>query len=151
MVFSSDPACSSRVTTWTIFMSVMIVLTKPLDEPAYSDLHGGIGSIAHVGHQCADVGVRIRNVTGLKGLQHPDCFFPEALFQHLDVAQQFHRPVTADVVNPIWRGARSRIGFTCVPACRYCRYMIERAQDPFDDVVDVGEIAAMSTVVEQLD
>ena len=78
-------------------------------------------------------------------------FLAETLLDRADVVHEFDGLLVTDIVDPPRRVARARVGLRGVPVLvRRCR-MIARADHALDDVVDVGEIAPMLAVVENVD
>jgi hypothetical protein len=107
-----------------------------------------VTGVALQGH---DIGVRVRHVAGLQRQQPLLRLAAEAVLEHLDVAQQFHRLVVADVVDAVWRAGRGGRGCQRVVAGIGAWHVVEGADHALDDVVDVGEVAGVAAVVEHVD
>lgn len=70
----------------------------PGDEAGDAFFHRRRWLVADIGNQRLNIGKGVRYITGLHRQQIFDRGATQALFQHFDIAQQFDRAVTADVV-----------------------------------------------------
>ena len=59
--------------------------------------------------------------------------------------------LVADVVNPVWRLARTRIGTVRIPVIVRRSCVVHRTDDTLDDIVNVGKVTAVVAVVEHVD
>src|ERR1700722_1544127 len=123
----------------------------PFDELLHTRFQIGARPIAHVARQRFDIGPGVGQIAGLHRQQILLRAPPQALFEHLDVAQQRHRLLIADVVNSIRGRARGRIRRRGIPVGIGRRHSIYGADDALDDVVDIGEIPLMLAAVEHVD
>lgn len=78
-------------------------------------------------------------------IRRQDAGADELLLEGRDVVEEVFRGAAADVVDGVWRD-REAVG-----AVLFLRCAAHDADDPFDDVVDVGEVALAVSVVEDLD
>ena len=78
-------------------------------------------------------------------IRRQDAGADELLLEGRDVVEEVFRGAAADVVDGVWRD-REAVGAVLLLRCA-----AHDADDPFDDVVDVGEVALAVSVVEDLD
>ena len=78
-------------------------------------------------------------------IRRQDAGADELLLEGCDVVEEVLRGATADVVDGVWRD-REAVGAVLLLRCA-----AHDADDSFDDVVDVGEVALAVSVVEDLD
>lgn len=78
-------------------------------------------------------------------IRRQDAGADELLLKCRDVVEEVFRGATADVVDGVWRD-REAVGAVLPLWCA-----AHDADDAFDDVVDVGEVALAISVVENLD
>ena len=83
------------------------------------------------------IGVGNRHIAILHGQVDFFCFAPQRLFDGADESHQFHRLVIANIVQRV----------RAISLRRLCQH----AQDAFDNIVDIGEIALQTAVIEHLD
>ena len=78
-------------------------------------------------------------------IRRQDAGADELLLEGRDVVEEVFRGAAADVVDGVWRD-REAVGAGLLLWCA-----AHDADDAFDDVVDVGEVALAVSVVEDLD
>ena len=101
--------------------------------------------------QVVDVRERVGDIAELQRQQILLRFAAEGLFDASDVAHQLDGLVVADVVQPIRRLARARVGIITVPrGIRSCD-AVRRVHHALRDVIDEREVAAVIAVVEDVD
>lgn len=108
---------------------------------------GGRG-IADVFTQGGDIGPGIRYVAGLHRQQSLFDHAAQALFHQLDKLQQGNGLVIADVVDTVGRLGTAGAGLHRVVVGVGPRSAVQGADDAFDDIVDIGEVATVVAVVE---
>src|SRR5579885_3245316 len=109
------------------------------------------GDVPETCAEIVDVCAGLRHVARLHGQHVPEGLPAQAVFQHFDVAQQIHRPVVADIVQTIGRAAGARVGPVPRPFRVRRRDLVQRADDAFHDVLDVGEVTLVTAAIEHVD
>src|SRR5437763_5434257 len=156
LVFASVTAMGQlrlRVLDGAVILSALIsvVFAEPLDELSDPHFDRRRGPVPHVPDEVIDVGVGLVHVAGLQRQEVLHRLAPEAVLDDLDVAQQLHRLTVADVVEPKRRRARGRVGSLAVPARIRLRDALRGPHYSLGDVIDIGEVAPVVSVVEHID
>src|SRR5690554_283308 len=128
----------------------LVEIPVPGDEVGDALLHRGGGLVAHGPLEFGGVGVGVGHVAGLQRQQVLDRLLAQGLFDGFDVFGKLHRVVVADVEDPIGGVAGGRVRGIAVPLGVGLGGLVAGADHPFDDVVDVGEVAGVVAVVEQI-
>ena len=98
-----------------------------------------------------DIGIGRRHVPGLEGQEPHDRLSAQMSFQGGDEVQQGHGLRITDIVDSIRGETSRRIGTGAVPS-RIGRGGTRRdPDDPFDDVVDIGEVPLHFPLVVDVD
>ena len=97
------------------------------------------------------VGGGILHITGLHRFQVADRLATQGILQELDEANQLYWFAISNVKHSMWRPAGGRMGVGSIKVGVCGRWLVEAADHPFNDVVDVGEVAAHAAVVEHTD
>ena len=130
--------------------STAVVAAIPVYETTDANLDGCCRLVVKLFDEIANVGVGVRYIAGLERQEFLDRRLAQSLFQRGDVIHEFHRLVVADVVNAPGRRAGAGIGDGAVPVGVGRRRPVENADYALDDVVDIGEVAPVLAVVEDL-
>ncbi|VXA81567.1 hypothetical protein AERO8C_120094 [Aeromonas veronii] len=128
-----------------------IVVEIPADKLGNPLLEGRGGAQAGEGVQRLAVGPGGVHVTCLHR-QHPlDGGFADGLFQRLDKIEQPYRLAVTDIEDAVGGCALGRALLAGVPIGIGAGRLIGDGEDPRDDVIYVGEVAAESAVVVHID
>ena len=112
-----------------------VVVAVPGDEAGHALADVDLGGKAEVAARGLDVGVGLEHVARLHRLVLDDRLPPGGGLDGGDEVAQVLAAVVAEVVDPVDAGRRR---------------VVEAAEDPVDDVVDVGEVAAhLAAVVDR--
>src|SRR5699024_12802426 len=124
----------------------------PIDKAFDAFFHGHLRPIPHRSGQRRDIGLGIRHITRLQRQQIHFRLAAKTLFQHFDIAQQFHGLFVADIEQPVWSDPTAgRIWRIAAPVRVLLRRRITRAHHAFHNIVDISEAAPMMAMVEYLD
>ena len=137
-----------------VFGSLLIVLVEfkiPLHKVLNTDFDRRARLVAHIGRQILGIGPGIGHITRLQRQQVHFRFLAQAIFDGADVIHELHRLLVADVVDAVRRPARPRVRVRRIPVRVGRRRVVHRANNAFDNVVDVGEVALVLAVVEHVD
>jgi len=129
----------------------LVVVAVPGDEVGHALLHRGGGLVTHGALELGGVGVGVGYVAGLQRQQILDCFFTQRFFNGFDVGAELDGVVVADVVEPERGVAGRRVRGVAAPLGVGRGRLVAHADHALDDVVNVGEVAGVVTVVEHLD
>jgi len=128
-----------------------VITAIPLHESSDSSFDRRGRFETDIANQIIDVSIRRGDVARL----HREEVFlrrlAEAFFERLDEVQQLDRLVVADVVDLVRSLAGRRIGMIAAPIGVAGRDVVGDSDDPFDDVVHKGEVAAHLPVIEDVD
>src|SRR5450432_3860876 len=126
----------------SIGASNFVVIAIPCDKTGNPILDRGLGPEADVTQEIADIGEGFRHISGLHRQHILYRRAAQRLLQKFYYISKLFRVVIADIVNPRRRTARAPI---------VCRNVIDKTQYYTGDVVDMGEVAAHSAMVKELD
>ena len=129
------------------YNSDVIEPAVPGHEALHAFLHPHLRAMAGGLEQRLGIGPGARHVAGLHGLEVALRLAAGGLLDGVDKVHQRHGAAVADVVERVGGGA----GVGRVGAAPGLRYHVQDAHDPFDDIVDIGEVALHVAVVEHLD
>lgn len=132
-------------------VSNTVILAIPIHKARNALLHAGGGGEAGGGLQRAGVGRGGGHVAVLHGQEVFLRGFAQRVFQRGDVGHQLDGIVVADVEHAVRRPARGGVGLLFVKGRICLGRAVTDADDAFDDVVDVGEVALHFAVVEHVD
>src|SRR5665213_737122 len=104
----------------------------------------------NIAHEVIDIGVSGRHVARLHRHQLADGLLADRLLQEIDHARDVDRIIVADVIHAPWHGTACWIGRVAGPSWIGLRGAVDKANDTFDDIVDIGEIATHLAMIEQL-
>src|SRR5436190_20674872 len=128
-----------------------VILAVPVDEPAHAVFQSRVRSIPQAGFGQGVVGGGVRKVAGLQGQQLLGRRPPDRVLDLGDVVGQLGGNAPAQVEDAERGAGRGRVGSLGAPGRIRLRDLVGGEDNAVDDVVDVGEGAAVAAVVADLD